>query len=257
MRLITLNIWGGKVHDPLFEFLKTNKDTTDIFCFQETFKSDRSTLTPNGSHSNILGELKNELTDFNYFMSPVYFNRDFENTVDYPLAQGPAIFWKKNLIPIKKGEVFVHYKQNEVRFFENNKPDSARCFQYIIFNNFLIANIHGYWAPSPKTDTPERIKQSQIILEFIEKYKIPKIICGDFNLAINTKSISMLEEKLHNLVRESGAETTRSTFYDIKWRENDKFADYIFTSNDLGVKGFEVMTEEVSDHLPLALEFNT
>ena len=121
MKLITLNIWGGRAHDPLLKFIEANKDKTDIFCFQEAFESDRSTLTPNGSHSNILEELKNELTDFDYFMSPVYFNRDFENTVDYPLSQGPAIFWKKNLVPNDKGEIFVHYKKGEVRFFENGK----------------------------------------------------------------------------------------------------------------------------------------
>jgi hypothetical protein len=35
MKLITLNTWGGKIREPLLDFLNEKKDEVDIFCFQE------------------------------------------------------------------------------------------------------------------------------------------------------------------------------------------------------------------------------
>lgn len=256
MKLICLNIWGG-MHDELFDFLKEKSKTVDIFCFQEVYDSDRKTITPSGYHSNLLNELIENLPDFNHIFSPQFSGRDFHFPVDYPLSQGLATFWKKSLTPIDKGEIFVYGKENQIDPVEGrNDIIPPRNLQYIEFDNFIVANIHGYWAPSAKIDTPQRLKQSEKILDFFKKYNKPKIIAGDFNLGIETRSILMLEDAgFKNLVRESGATTTRSSLYDIKWREFDKFADYIFTSNGILIEKFEVLPEEVSDHLPLLLEF--
>ncbi len=35
MKIITLNLWGGKVREALTEFLKHTAGNTDVFCFQE------------------------------------------------------------------------------------------------------------------------------------------------------------------------------------------------------------------------------
>ena len=35
MKLISLNVWNGKLREQLFQFLKREADSTDIFCFQE------------------------------------------------------------------------------------------------------------------------------------------------------------------------------------------------------------------------------
>lgn len=257
MRLITLNIWGAKYHDLIMDFVKKHSGNTDVFCFQEVYKSDRSQKTPNGSWSNALGDLQKILPGFDFHFSPVFHNRDYDYEVDYPLSQGQVTFWRKNLTVKEKGEIFVHYKENERHFFEKeNKMDPPRCFQYFVFDQFLVINLHGYWEPAPKYDTPERFHQSQAIIDFVKKHDLPTVIAGDFNLAIDTKSLLMFEENgLRNLVKESHAPTTRSTLYDIKWRATDKFADYILVSRDVAVYDFKVLPDEVSDHLPLYLEF--
>ena len=36
MKLITLNIWGGHVRNPLMEFVSSHSDI-DIFCLQEVY----------------------------------------------------------------------------------------------------------------------------------------------------------------------------------------------------------------------------
>ena len=37
MKLITLNTWGGRVKDPLHNFLKSYSGDIDIFCLQEVY----------------------------------------------------------------------------------------------------------------------------------------------------------------------------------------------------------------------------
>lgn len=258
MKLINLNAWGGRRRQLLLDFIDSRKEETDFFCFQEVFKSDRAVKNPNGSWSNLLEDFRNILVDFNFYFSPTFHGSDFDNKVDYPLSQGLATFWKKTLDVKQKGEIFVHRKEGDMGWFEEKqRPNPPKNFQYIIFGNFLVLNVHGYWEPAPKYDTPERFRQSEIILEFVKKYDLPKVIAGDFNQAIDTKSLSIYEENgFRNLVKESGATTTRSSLYDIKWRAIDLFADYILVSKDVEVKDFKIMPDAVSDHLPLYLEFN-
>lgn len=258
MRLITLNIWGGNRFKEISKFISENKEKTDIFLFQEVFKSDRSVITPNGARSNILGDLIPKLREFKYLFSPTYHGRDFKYVVDYPLSSGQCVFWKKSIKPNKIDVVFTHLSENVIKPFpHSDEPDRPVNFQYLKFDNLLIINLHGYWNPAPKSDVPERIIQSEKIISFINKYKLPTIVGGDFNLRMDTESIKMLEESgLRNLVRESGAKTTRTNLYDIKWRKNDKFADYIFSSKRINIYDFKVMPDVVSDHSPLLVKFD-
>lgn len=39
MKLLTLNAWGGKMHEPLLEFIGKMAGDVDIFCLQETFST--------------------------------------------------------------------------------------------------------------------------------------------------------------------------------------------------------------------------
>ncbi len=256
MKLICLNLWGGTLLDETLKFLEKQRAGTDIFCFQESYSSPKETRTPSNYQSNLLQKIEEILPEFNFHFSPQFHSRDFHFALDYPIYQGITIFWKKSLKHIEMGQIFIYGREN--KFLEipgKNQIIPPRNMQFVEFDKFIVANLHGYWAPLPKFDTPQRIKQSEIILDFFKKYNKPKILSGDFNLGINTRSILMLEEAgFTNLVRESNAPTTRSSLYDITWRKNDKFADYIFTQN-IKVKEFEVMNDEVSDHLPLELKF--
>ncbi len=57
---------------------------------------------------------------------------------------------------------------------------------------------------------------------------------------------------MRNLVKEFGVKSTRSKLY----TKPVKFADYILVSNDVKVNKFDVINMEVSDHLPLFLDFD-
>jgi endonuclease/exonuclease/phosphatase family metal-dependent hydrolase len=89
-------------------------------------------------------------------------------------------------------------------------------------------------------------------LEFISKISGDCILCGDFNLSLNTESIKLFELfGLRNLIRENNIISTRTSFY----KKPEKHADYIFVTKGIKVEDFKVLTEEVSDHCPLFLEF--
>jgi endonuclease/exonuclease/phosphatase family metal-dependent hydrolase len=260
MQLITVNIWGGKVHDPLFDFIKKHKENTDIFFFQEVFRSDCEVIT-HGSHSNIIKELINALPDFNYYYSPTATNHDTKGKVDFPLEFGQCTFTKKGVNVINEGEVFVHKKFNEIGdYYPDGRVNFPRNFIYSEIEDqgkkFLAINIHGYWEPKPKYDTPERKIQSQKIIDFVKEKNLPAIVGGDFNLRIDTNALKMFEDNgFRNLVKESKALTTRSRYYEIEWRKKDKFADYILVNKGIYVTDFKVMKDEISDHLPLFLKF--
>ena len=96
------------------------------------------------------------------------------------------------------------------------------------------------------------LKQSQIIKDFLAKRREKKqIVCGDFNLLPNTESMGMLEVGMRNLIKEFNIPTTRNKNYE----RAEKHADYVLISPTVGVKNFRAVDIEVSDHLPLMLEF--
>lgn len=258
MRLITLNIWGGKIHKDFFEFINKHKDSTDIFTFQEVYKSDHAYKTPNGYYTDIFKQIEKELPDFKSYFSPQFHGRDFDYLLDFPVSQGTATFWRNNLKEKEKSEFWVFNKENEIiPVVGSSQIIPPRNVLFVVFDNFMILNLHGYWEPAPKHDTPERLKQSKLIIDFIEKRKLPAIVAGDFNLRMESKSVEMFTDAgFRNLVKESKAKTTRSTLYSYKWRRNDKFADYIFTSKGIWVTEFKVLKDRISDHLPLLIDFN-
>ena len=114
-----------------------------------------------------------------------------------------------------------------------------------------MINVHGLWQNSIKGDTEAKIEQSKKILVLAEKSKGKKIICGDFNLLPNTKSIQMLGDKYRNLIEEYAIKDTRGSLYTKELRHSD----YAFVDKDIEVSNFSVPDMSVSDRLPLIVEF--
>ena len=259
MKLISLNIWGGQVHKPLLEFIKKNNNDIDIFCFQEVFKSKENVIS-NGSKVNIYYDIVKILKEYSVYYAPTFEGRDLEGKVDFEVYFGQAIFVKKNIKIIEEESVFIFgsYNDDKETFSEGfgKYIDFPRVMQYVILekNNerTLIANIHGYWNPKTKNDTPQSLMQSERIIEFLDSQKYRKILCGDFNLNPNTQSMTMLEKEMINLIKKYNIKSTRSKHHD----REDKFADYILVSKDIEIRNFEVLPKHISDHLPLFLEFS-
>ncbi len=240
-------MWGGVVHKPLLDFIKKNQDI-DVFCFQETYHEAEEKETnekwKNTAALNLFNDIQDILIEHKGFFRPHYY--DF---------WGLSIFIKKSLPVYDEGEHFVHMHKGWV--CEENSDFLPKNIQYVQtqINNkpITIVNFHGLWNGQGKTDTEDRISQSTKVLEYCKTVKDEFVLCGDFNLRPDTKSLLMFEEAgLRDLIKENGITSTRTLHY----TKPEKFADYAFVTKGITVKKFEVLPDEVSDHAALLLEID-
>lgn len=259
MKLITLNIWGGKVFDLLMDFIENDSKDTDIFCFQEMlFGSIEGFTDITKARINIFSEIKKLLPDFTSY---IYYAP--ENALHFQsellpkgTRAGQAIFIRKPINVIDDGG-FRGYNKDLPSGSTFGGKISGSC-QWVAVQDkqgqeITILNLHGIWQHnSDKVDTPERLIQSRIIKDFLNSRKGKKILCGDHNLRPDGESIKILEKDMVNLIKKNNITSTRSSYYP----KPGKFADYIIISPDIRVNQFEVLRDEVSDHLALKLNFD-
>jgi len=89
----------------------------------------------------------------------------------------------------------------------------------------------------------------------LNKVSGKKILCGDFNLAPDTRSLEIIKENMVDLIEKYEVESTRSSFYRHYGEPGLSFADYMIVSPEIKVNDFRVLQDPVSDHLPLYLDF--
>lgn len=228
----------GRVGKAYFDFIKKESSKTDIFCFME--------VSP-----ELYSKLSSTLKDFNGLYKKGLTLKLFS------VICGQAIFVRKGIEIEENGKVLVYCQSSEdAGFLQFSKIGIGE-------KKFWIGNVHGKTLPGDKFDTPIRIKQSQKIIDFFADKNEPKIIGGDFNLEFDTKSVKMFEEAgYRNLIKDFKIKSTRNN---ISWKQfqnepgfvKQYFADFCFVSSEVKVNGFEVPNIEVSDHLPLILDFET
>lgn len=240
MKVISLNTWGGRIQKPLIDFVKRHRDV-DIFCFQEMLDNAQEIMGeeyPDDMY-NQFSDLQALLPEHKGFFRPVLKG-----------VYGLAMLVKKDIEVTEEGEMLIHKSSSDLI----TDGHHSRNMQWVRFvskgTDFVVVNVHGLWNGKGKDDTPERIAQSKLIKEFLDRSRGVKILCGDFNLNPETESIELLEKGMRNLVKEYGITSTRTSLY----TKPGKFADYAFVSEDLNVKDFRVLPDEVSDHAPLLLE---
>jgi endonuclease/exonuclease/phosphatase family metal-dependent hydrolase len=229
VKIIFFNINDAKINPQgIEEFLETHKESTDIFCFQEAFDNAKEIF------SKLLAEYK-EASVYKYISDHDIFrlvtltkpNMEFlkvDTVINDKNTLGPGLYTK-----IKVSNKILH-----------------------------LLNIHGVSRPGDKLDTPERIEQSQHILNYLSNIEGTKIIGGDFNLFPETSSIISLEKAGYkNLIKDYQIKCTRN---EVAWRKypdtKQYFSDYTFVSSNVAVRKFEAPYNEFSDHLPLVLEFD-
>ena len=234
MKIIFLNIWQGNYWDKLRNFIRNQSDSTNAFCFQE--------VSPENFQ-----RIQNLLPEFG----------GYHACRDKPRYDG---LWYSQATFVKQ-DVKVLCSDNITIFKKHkNKLGFMLCEKLGVDDQILwIGNIHGISKPGNKFDTKIRLKQSQIITDFF-KDKGPVIFGGDFNLLPETKSVKEFENLSYkNLIREFKIKATRNK---LSWEnlkkgeEKQYYADYVFTSPEVKVKSFEVPDVEISDHLPMILDFD-
>jgi len=245
MQLITLNTWGGRIFDELSSFLKENRSETDIFCFQEVYsQAGPDLMEAPETRLNLFAEFEGLLPDFTGHFAPQI------------TGTGLAIFVKKKLEISEIGSSTILSASDLAHFkMPSGNAYYPRIVQYLSIkdHNLSVYNFHGV-PGAHKQDTPERDLQIKRLGKHLASGRSQKILVGDFNLNPDTNAIRTLERTMKNLMNGSPFTTTRSSYY--KNREKLPFADYIFLSQDITVNDFRVIPDEISDHLPLLVQFS-
>ncbi len=228
MKIIFLNTWDGKREKDLREFFKVHALDTDVFCLQEAYE-------------RVPRILEDYLKEFN----PTYVTRR-ERGTETSERYAQATFVRKSLTMLGS-EVLV----------DENRVSGLGLANDIRFEDHVlhICNYHGIARPIEKIDSPERLRESQRILDYYKEKVGPTVIGGDFNLLPDTRSIELFREHgYRNLIAEYAIATTRNRFAWDRHPNKLFFCDYVFVSPEVRVKEFGVPNVEVSDHLPLILD---
>lgn len=242
MKLISLNTWGGRAGLPLLKnFFKKYQDA-DIFCLQEIWQAKDDSLIEGKDPRiviNLLEEIASDLGDFVSFFRPQYRG-----------IYGLATFVRKTIPVEDEGELFVFKHQG----YENpvSMGNHARNIQHLTLRTnaglLTVVNFHGLWNGNGKSDSEDRIEQSRKVAEFLTARQTPCVLAGDFNLTPDTESFRILSKACpKDLVAQHGVTSTRSSFYP----KAERLADYVLTCEKTRSLHFEVLPDEVSDHLAL------
>ncbi|MDD4938500.1 MAG: endonuclease/exonuclease/phosphatase family protein [Candidatus Shapirobacteria bacterium] len=227
MKIIFLNAWQGQVPS-IKQFIIDNISSTDIFCFQESFNFDSEIFCLNYMADYQYFFDRKRVSDKDEFINTTFVKKDFSVLETKTLGQGDTSVG--------------------LGIFNKIKTPNGKIFN--------LCNFHGHARPGDKQDTLDRIKQSQKIIDFLKNFSGPKIIGGDFNLDRDIKSTRLFEENGYkSLIKEFNITNTRN---EISWRKyptKQHFADHLFITPDIKITNFSVPYNEVSDHLPLVLEF--
>ncbi|MBI2711456.1 MAG: endonuclease/exonuclease/phosphatase family protein [Bdellovibrio sp.] len=242
MKLITLNIWGGHLAEPLLSFFE-EKRNVDVFCLQEVYYRAKTAVSDDARtlSLDIFSQIQRKLPDHRGYFKPVL-NHSY----------GIATFVRKDLEISQEGAVSVYSNPS----YSGMGPSHSRDLQWIqIVKNeqlYTVFNLHGLWNGRGKGDSAERIEQAKKVRDTMCLFEGQKILCGDFNLKPTTESMKIMEVDLHNLVRLYGITSTRTSYYP----KEERFADYVLTSPRVMIHDFKVLGDEVSDHSPLYVEFS-
>ncbi len=207
-------------------FIESHKDDTDIFCLQEV-------------KGDCINVVRNILPDFydSFFEIQKAPNEEF--------AQ--ATFIRKNLRCSKTETLLVDDVDKGVVLYTEIDLGGKTLH---------LCNIHGVAHPE-KGDNPARLLQSQTIIDFMHGKEGLKIVGGDVNVSPDTKTYNMfIEQGYRELVKDFNIKTTRNHFAWDRFPDNPLYySDYVYVSKDVPVKSLIVPDVEVSDHLPIILDF--
>lgn len=228
MKIVFLNIWRGALKAELTAFIRQEAPTTDIFCFQEADPAIRQ-------------HLRQCLQGFTEYAHDKFLNKH---------ARFDQATYIRNDAEVTQTDVLL-----------GHAPDSGLVLVTAIrrgHDMVTVANIHGISFPADdKLDTTGRLVQSETIIESFRDVHHPVVVGGDFNLLPQAESVRMFAEAgYQDLIADNHIRTTRNKLAWEKFPDNPQYyADYAFTSSDVRVHSFAVPELEVSDHLPLILEF--
>lgn len=261
MKLVDLNICIKIDNtDKVIKFL--DEINPDIIGMQEVLRPLSDTVTKQYRSKEEIDNALLSKYQYNFF-GPLWIadkitenggvSRDFGGLVEqgnqikskYEIESGENIFYKGNYTYGFDSTHFRTLDHARAGLVTKLKVEEDKLIQ--------IINIHGIWNKDRLGDE-RTINQSSFLIQKALEEDLPTIILGDFNLLPESQSIKMLDKHFKNLIKEYNIKSTRPTFDD-GLDKGDMVVDYIFVNDKIKVNDFKVPNTDVSDHLPLILDF--
>lgn len=253
--VLSLNTGGGKRTKELIDFLQTTSQVSFI-CLQETFNNWKGSLRPVlfGANKHIHSEIASVLSNTHNSFFDLAGNDD---------GQGLTMMIKKEIEVIDHGAEFIHGNSNSMTgTTDDEKSESVgRILQWAIVNmngfKVTVAHLHGCWSREGKGDTEARLTQAKNIITILsqKQFKISEVVlCGDFNLRLDTESLGLIEAFIGtNLVRVNKIMDTRIKEGEVN---PDRVVDHFIISKGLKAENFSVLEVAVSDHRVLLADIS-
>lgn len=229
MKLLFLNLWHGKLIEPLSDFL-ASQPSVDGFCFQE-------------ADGAIIDHIETVLPGYVFIRA--------EKRIDERNGYFLTTAVRSDAVILSSSPVSESDEGLGLGLLVRFEYQGRR---------FSVLNIHGIPRATPnmdtKRDTPSRTLQSEVLLAAVAGVDDSVVIGGDFNLLPDTESVDFFRRAgYRDLIREYSIPTTRNHLvWDRFPGEDYKYSDYVFVSPGLTVREFSVFDIEVSDHLPILVE---
>ncbi len=267
MRVLSLNAWGGRIHDRLIPYLRDADP--DILCLQEVIRTptaqaewliyrDHGVELP--QRANLFQEVAEALPSHHAFFCPAARGDLFDGDSRLPSEWGLATLVRKTFPVIGQAQGFVHGEFASTGWGEHPRSRNAhavRLFDHGTARAITVAHMHGLRELSGKEDTPARLAQARRFADLIDWTRGNSdqlVVCGDFNVLPRSETFAALSTLgLEDLISARGYTDTRTSLY----AKTPRFADYMLVSSNVDVRHFDVVTEpEVSDHRALLLDFS-
>jgi Endonuclease/Exonuclease/phosphatase family len=195
MRILSLNAWGGRLHDRLIDYLR--EVDPDVLCLQEI------TRAPDGApewlsyrdgglelpqRANLFREICHALPAHQPFFCPAARGDLYDGERPVPSELGLATFVRAAFPIIGQAQDFVHGEFAAEGWGERPRPRNAhvvRLYDGRGSSTMTVGHMHGLRDPSGMSDTPARHAQAEALLELIRRVRRggeTLVVCGDFNL---------------------------------------------------------------------------
>lgn len=242
MKLIQSNIWGGKLKFQLTDYFAEQQP--DILCMQEV-----NDLKGYEAYLFATFDELQKAGGFNYSeMAAVYSQHYMNRTMQYGNAILSRLPLNGYAVSFTEGEFTPYYDNTEHGLH-------ARNFQHATFDSsgtpLHVINYHGAYVKGSKVGNADTERHMQQIADYVQQLVGPVIVCGDFNVTPDSKTVAILGRILRNLATEYKLTNTYTQL-----SHHNLVCDYIFVSEEVKVQSFAMSNALISDHAALVLEFS-
>ncbi|RUM25695.1 endonuclease/exonuclease/phosphatase family protein [Rhizobium vallis] len=265
MRIISLNAWGGRLHEALISYVR--QADPDVLCLQEVLRAPgaapgwavyRDAGLDLPQRPNLFAEVSAALPGHDAFFCPTSRGELFDGDTTIAAEFGLATFVRTSHSVIAQGLDFVHGRFSSNGWGEHPRPRNAHCIRLFSRDNdstVTIAHMHGLRDPAGKGDTAAREEQAEALARLIERIwpgDERLVVCGDFNVLPDSATFEVLARLgLSDLVTGNGLVDTRTSYY----LKQGRYADYMLVTPGVNIARFSVVeAPEVSDHRALLLD---